>query len=57
MSSKNSQKNLVGQPVFKQIMDLMPRGKFDQLVAKHQSDRYYKTFDSWTQFMTLLFGI
>jgi hypothetical protein len=27
------------------------------LVRKHQSDRYYKTFDSWTQFMTMLFGI
>lgn len=26
------------------------------LVKKHQSDRYYKTFDSWTQLMTLLFG-
>mgnify|MGYP002634266901 CR=1 FL=1 len=57
MSSKYSQKNLVGQPVFKQIMDLIPRSKFDQLVAKHQADRYYKTFDSWTQFITLLFGI
>lgn len=34
--SKNSQKNLVGQPVFKQIMDLIQGSKFDQLVAKHQ---------------------
>jgi hypothetical protein len=47
MSSKNNQKNLVGQPVFKQIMDLIPRSKFDQLVAKHQANKYYKTFDSW----------
>lgn len=27
------------------------------LVDKHQSDRYYKTFDSWTQLVTMLFGI
>lgn len=26
------------------------------LVQKHQSDRYYKTFDSWTQLLTMLFG-
>lgn len=57
MSSKNSQKHLVGQPVFKQILDLIPRNKFDILVKEHQSDRYYKTFDSWTQLMTMLFGI
>lgn len=57
MSCKNNQKHLVGQPVFKQILDIIPRNKFDMLVRKHQSDRYYKTFDSWTQFMTMLFGI
>ena len=57
MSCKNNQKLLVGQPVFKQILDIIPRNKFDMLVRKHQSDRYYKTFDSWTQFMTMLFGI
>lgn len=57
MSSKNTQKHLVGQPVFKQIMELIPRNKFDLLVAKHQSNRYYKTYDSWTQLMTMLFGI
>lgn len=57
MSNKDSTKHLVGQPIFKQILDLIPRGKFDRLVYKHQSDRYYKTFDSWTQLMTMLFGV
>jgi hypothetical protein len=57
MSSKNSEKHLVGQPVFKQIVDLIPRNKFDILVKKHKTDRYYKTFDSWTQLTTMLFGI
>lgn len=56
MSNKNSEKHLVGQPVFKQIVDLIPRNKFDLLVHKHRSDRYYKTFDSWTQLLTMLFG-
>ena len=57
MSNKNSEKNLVGQPIFKQIIDFIPRNKFDRLVGNHQSDRYYKTFDSWTQLTTMLFGI
>jgi hypothetical protein len=41
----------------KQMLKFIPRNKFDLLVGKHQSDRYYKTFDSWTQLATLLFGI
>jgi len=57
MSSKNNEKNLVGQPIFKQILDFIPKNKFDQLVGKHNSDRYYKSFDSWTHLITMLFGI
>ena len=38
-------------------MDLVPREFFDRLVFEQDSDRYYKRFDSWTQFVTLLFGI
>lgn len=57
MSNKNSEKHLVGQPILKQIIDFIPRNKFEVLVSKHRSDRYYKTFDSWTQLVTMLFGI
>ena len=57
MNVEDSSKHLVGQPIFKQILDLIPRNKFDRLVLNHQSDRYYKTFDSWTHLMTLLFGV
>ncbi len=57
MSSKSTEKKLVGQPIFKQIIDFIPKAKFDLLVEQHQSDRYYKTFDSWTQLVTMLFGI
>jgi len=54
---KDSNKHLVGQPILKQIVDLVPRSLFDKLVFEQDSDRYYKTFDSWKQFVTLLFGI
>jgi len=54
---KDIEKNLVGQPIYKQLLDLIPREKFDLLVSKHKSDRYYKTFSSWDELVTLLFGI
>lgn len=54
---KNSDKRLVGQPILKQIVDLVPRELFDRLVFEHDTDRYYKRFDSWTQFVTLLFCV
>ena len=55
--SKDSEKKLVGQPIFKQIIDYIPKEKFALLVNKHQSDKYYKSFSSWKQLVTMLFGI
>ena len=37
-------KRFVGQPIFKQLVDFIPKGKFDLLAQKHQTDRYYKAF-------------
>ena len=54
---KDSKKHLVGQPIFKQIIKIIPRDKFNELVIKCKSDRYYKTFFSWEQLVTMLFGI
>ena len=55
--SKNTTKNLVGQPIFKQIIKILPKDKFDLLVNQLQTDRYYKTFFSWDQLIVMLFGI
>jgi hypothetical protein len=57
MSNKDKEKKLVGQPIFKQLMDFLPRGKFNALALQHKTDRYYKAFDAWTQLATMLFGI
>jgi FOG: Transposase and inactivated derivatives len=54
---KDITKNLVGQPLFKQIVKIIPKEKFDMLVMQHDSDRYYKTFKSWEHMITMLFGI
>jgi Transposase DDE domain/Domain of unknown function (DUF4372) len=54
---KNTEIKLVGQPIIKQLLNLVDRTSFKRLVADHQSDRYYKSFKSWTQFVTMMFGI
>jgi hypothetical protein len=54
---KDNQKHLVGQPIFKQLIKIIPRDKFNELVITCKSDRYYKTFFSWEQLVTMLFGI
>ena len=54
---KDTAKNLVGQPIFKQLIKMLPREQFDLLVKQLGSDRYYKTFFSWEQLITMLFGV
>jgi hypothetical protein len=54
---KDSKKKLVGQPIFKQIVEIIPKAKFDLLVNQNKSDKYYKSFYSWEELVTLLFGI
>ena len=54
---KDNSKKLVGQPLLKQIIKMLPKDEFDLLVAKCGSDRYYKTFFSWEQLIVMLFGI
>jgi hypothetical protein len=54
---KESIKNLIGQPIFKQILHLIPREVVNRVVIQHQSDRYYKSFSTWDELVTLLFGV
>jgi hypothetical protein len=54
---KDTSKSLVGQPIFKQVMKILPKEKFDLLVKQRGSDRYYKSYFSWDQLIVMLFGI
>ncbi|MDR1974930.1 MAG: DUF4372 domain-containing protein [Bacteroidales bacterium] len=55
--NKDSTKNLIGQPIFKQIVKMLPKEQFDFLVHQQKSDWHYRTFMSWEQLISLLFGI
>jgi hypothetical protein len=39
---------LVGQPIFKQIMNLVNKVDIEGLIRKHESDYYYKSFKTRT---------
>jgi hypothetical protein len=54
---KDSEIKLVGQPIFKQIVDLLCVINLDALIKKHKADYYYKAFKAKTQLITMLFGI
>lgn len=44
-----------GQPIFSQLLSLVPDHIFNRLVRKHNSNRYYKKFDSMQHFITMLY--
>lgn len=54
---KDTEIKLVGQPILKQVLDLIERVNIAALVKKHSADRYYKAFQAKTQLITMLFGI
>ena len=41
--------------IFSQILQLFPRGEFEQVVSKHGAERYAKGFSSSGQFIGMLF--
>lgn len=55
--SKDSEIKFVGQPVFGQIMKLIDKSIFAQLVREKKRDYYYKALKSWDELIVLLFGI
>ena len=40
--------------IFSQLLKLVPRDQFCQLVDQHGSDRWYKRFGSWDHLVTML---
>lgn len=54
---KNTKIKFVGQPILKQIVDLVEKVNISGIIKTHNSDRYYKAFKSRTHLITMLFGI
>ncbi|QGY48266.1 DUF4372 domain-containing protein [Maribellus comscasis] len=47
----------MGQPIFKQVVNLIEKVNISSIVRSYDSDRYYKAFKSRTHLITMLFGI
>jgi len=54
---KNTEIKFVGQPIFKQVINLLETINIKSIVEKHNADYYYKAFKAKTQLITMLFGI
>jgi hypothetical protein len=54
---KSSENNLVGQPIYNQILKILPREVINRIVLEEKSDRYYKSFTTWDELTSLLFGV
>lgn len=42
--------------IFRQLLDLLPRNRFDQFVGQHNADRYVKKMSCWNQFSIMLYA-
>jgi hypothetical protein len=54
MSAKLGKKS--DKPIFKQILDLIPRTFFKQCVQKYKSDKHCHKYFTYDQFVSTLFG-
>ena len=54
---KNTEIKFVGQPIFKQLLNLIHPSDLDAAIQKSNSDYYYKAFKTKTHLITMLFGI
>ena len=42
--------------IFNQLLNFLPRYRFDQLVKEYQADRYVKSMTTWNQFVAMLYA-
>ena len=45
-----------GKYIFAQLTDFLPRRIFDRIVAKHDGNKYVKSFTCWNQMLCMVFG-
>lgn len=52
----NKSTHFSGQPLVKQLLNLLPRSIIDKTAIKHNSDRYYKKFKTYEHLVTMLYA-
>ena len=51
--SKNA--NYIGQPIFSQLLNFIPKNKINRITDKHRSDHYIKRFRTYDHLVTMLY--
>src|SRR6516164_11291723 len=46
-----------GQPIFGQLIRLIPRNDIQKAVHKHNTDHYYKKFNTYHHLITMLYAV
>ena len=41
--------------LFRQVLDLIPKREFEEIVMKHNGDKHKQTFDCWAHFVSMIF--
>lgn len=52
----NKSNSYSGQPIFNQVLHLIPRELIRDVEARYSSDRYYKRFKSWEHLVSMLYA-
>ena len=47
----------IGQPIFNQILEFIPRSMVHQVAREQKADRYYKSFGTYEHLVTMLYAI
>lgn len=53
----NKSSHFSGQPIFSQLVNLIPRNEIHRLAKDHNTDRYYKKFKTYEHLVTMLYAI
>jgi hypothetical protein len=52
----NKSTHFSGQPIFSQLISLIPKEVVAKAVSQQNADRYYKKFNTWHHLLTMLFS-
>lgn len=41
--------------LFRQVLNLIPKREFEEIIMKHGGDKHLQSFDSWSHFVSMIF--
>jgi hypothetical protein len=41
--------------LFRQVLNIIPKHKFEEIIMNHKADKHKQSFDSWSHFVSMIF--